>query len=75
MIDKDKSYRTRSGAKVRLYALDGYPGREIHGAFLQENGWKAWTWDSAGMSVTLNDWLGKNLSSTYKSPFDLVEDC
>jgi len=49
MIDKNKKYRTRDGREVRIYATDGEPGAEIHGAFHHPSGdWVAIAWDLCG---------------------------
>ena len=32
MIDKSKTYRTRDGREVRIYATDGERGLRVHGA-------------------------------------------
>ena len=36
MISKDKTYRTRDGREVRIYATDGVGSCAIHGAVLSE---------------------------------------
>lgn len=45
MIDKSKSYRTRDGREVRIYATDGEHGQTIHGAIKhEEDGWQFRIW-------------------------------
>ena len=42
-------YKTRSGLKARIYAVDGVGGAVIHGAVLQQtNGWNQFTWYRGG---------------------------
>ena len=36
MIDKSKTYRTRDGREVRIYATDGVGDQAIHGAVLTD---------------------------------------
>jgi len=48
MIDKSKTYRTRDGREVRIYATDGNAPYCIHGAVLNEDGWTAEGWLSNG---------------------------
>lgn len=48
MISKDKTYRTRDGREVRIYATDGSGSRPIHGAVNRNNRWVAHTWESNG---------------------------
>ena len=47
MISKDKTYRTRDGREVRIYATDGDNGGIIHGAVFS-NGWQFRLWYSDG---------------------------
>ena len=48
MISKDKTYRTRDGREVRIYATDGSGSRPIHGAINSNGYWVAHTWGSDG---------------------------
>ena len=48
MISKDKTYRTRDGREVRIYATDGNPDWPIHGAVLAPYGWSAEMWTLEG---------------------------
>ena len=48
MIDKNKTYRTRDGREVRIYATDGYPSLTVHGAIKLEDGWEIVAWRSDG---------------------------
>ena len=48
MISKDKTYRTRDGREVRIYATDGNPDWPIHGAVLAPHGWSAEMWNASG---------------------------
>ena len=36
MIDKSKTYRTRDGREVRIYATDGYSHYPVHGAIMHD---------------------------------------
>lgn len=51
MIDPKKTYRTRDGREVRIYAVDGLSVGQIHGAV--NNGrahWVATEWERDGSS-------------------------
>lgn len=48
MISKDKTYRTRDGREVRIYATDGYTNFPVHGAVKQEEGWMPLQWRKEG---------------------------
>jgi hypothetical protein len=43
MISKDKTYRTRDGREVRIYATDGHETYPIHGAIMDQ-GWCPHHW-------------------------------
>ena len=45
MIDINKTYRTRDGREVRIYATDGGSRYSIHGAVSMDDGWfpRQWT--------------------------------
>ena len=48
MISKDKTYRTRDGREVRIYATDGGMWPIIHGAIKTTDGWLLTGWYSDG---------------------------
>lgn len=48
MIDKSKTYRTRDGREVRIYATDGAAELTVHGAVKLEDGWEVCGWRSDG---------------------------
>jgi hypothetical protein len=49
MIDPSKTYRTRDGREVRIYAVDGYGHYPVHGAYnLGDNDWQACCWTETG---------------------------
>jgi len=49
MIDKNRTYRTRDGREVRIYATDGDgSGSAIHGAIKNFYGWVATVWNPDG---------------------------
>ena len=48
MIDPKKTYRTRDGREVRIYAVDGRPGLTVHGAIKRGDGWEVCGWRSDG---------------------------
>ena len=51
MISKDKTYRTRDGREVRIYATDGGQAYNVHGAVHHiALGWICHTWLSNGRS-------------------------
>jgi hypothetical protein len=50
MIDKNRTYRTRDGREVRIYATDGVDDQSIHGAVKDNNnGWILHAWYSDGV--------------------------
>lgn len=50
MISKDKTYRTRDGREVRIYATDGGGDYPVHGAILGHDGWQHFMWRGNGKS-------------------------
>lgn len=48
MIDPKKTYKTRSGDDVRIYAVDGDEEMPVHGAILTKHGWKVSSWARDG---------------------------
>ena len=52
MIDKDRTYRTRDGHEVRIYATYGQEDWPIHGAILKSFGWSSECWTKDGSSLT-----------------------
>ena len=48
MIDKNKTYKTRYGDKVRIYATDGRGDYPVHGAILEDGEWGSQTWTIDG---------------------------
>jgi len=49
MINKDRTYRTRDGREVRIYATDGGQcGTLIHGAVFDNASWGSLVWNSDG---------------------------
>jgi hypothetical protein len=48
MISKDKTYCTRGGREVRIYATDGGDGTAIHGSFKEGDRWQIVNWKSDG---------------------------
>ena len=48
MISKDKTYRTRDGREVRIYATDGGGEYPVHGSVKTNDGWRPRTWVSNG---------------------------
>jgi len=64
MIDPNKTYQTRDGHAVRIYATDGVDPYPVHGAFYSHDneGWDPDTWTEDG----------KFLVDTFDS-LDLVE--
>ena len=47
-IEVGKSYKTRNGRQVRIYAIDGSSGQPVHGATLSGGEWSSQTWDVQG---------------------------
>ena len=63
MISKDKTYKTRDGREVRIYATDGEHGELIHGAIKdKEYGWQSKLWFANG-----------HYHDDEESPLDLIE--
>lgn len=44
MIDKNKTYKTRDGREVRIYAVDVKDEWPVHGAVRNEDGWHPVAW-------------------------------
>jgi hypothetical protein len=61
MISMDKTYRTRSGNEVRIYATDGEGLYCVHGAVKDPAGWAICCWMPEGSQTVL------------EGPFDLIE--
>jgi hypothetical protein len=62
MISKDKTYRTRDGREVRIYATDaGTSARPIHGAVRSGTFW------------SIHCWWGDGSAGTEASDLDLIE--
>jgi hypothetical protein len=54
MIDINKTYRTRDGREVRIYATDGIGHQSVHGAYRDVNGaWSMWLWSKEGVGTVL----------------------
>ena len=51
MIDKNKTYRTRDGREVRIYAVDGLEPFSVHGAMKGGNRWVSNNWTSEGFHM------------------------
>jgi hypothetical protein len=56
MISKDKTYRTRDGREVRIYATDGFGDAPIHGAFKRQDDWDCICWTENGVCVFNPSW-------------------
>jgi hypothetical protein len=63
MISKDKTYRTRDGREVRIYATDGDNWSPIHGAIKEKSGWCFCVWHEDGSYI----------DSMLKQSNDLIE--
>lgn len=65
MIDKSKTYRTRSGNEVRIYATDGSGRKSVHGAYFDTfvKGWISLVWTEYGKVDGYQD----------LQPLDLIE--
>ena len=64
MISMDKTYRTRDGREVRIYAVDGGGKQPIHGSVKNEDGsWKPISCCSGG-----TQW-----GERIKNDYDLIE--
>ena len=65
MIDKSKTYRTRSGNDVRIYATDGNGRKSVHGAYFDTyvKGWISLVWTEYGKVDGYQD----------LQPLDLIE--
>lgn len=48
MIDKNKTYKTRDGREVRIYAVDGGGAFPVHGAFGDDGAWSVARWTKGG---------------------------
>jgi len=54
-IEVGKTYYTRDGKEVRVYATDGGYATPIHGAELQREGWVARQWEKDGTHIQNSD--------------------
>ena len=64
MIDKNRTYRTRNGYEVRIYATDGGHVKCVHGAYSTGDGfWVSTTWTAEG----------KRDSYSACNAYDLIE--
>ena len=61
MIDINKKYRTRAGAEARIYAVDGFGSRCVHGAYKSPTGWVGSCWQQDG------------IQSVFEGHYDLIE--
>ena len=61
MIDINKKYRTRAGAEARIYAVDGFGPRCVHGAYKSPTGWVGSCWQRDGTQMV------------HAGPYDLIE--
>lgn len=48
MISMDKEYRTRDGREARIYATDGKPPFQVHGAVKHNGAWTNESWTLNG---------------------------
>jgi hypothetical protein len=64
MIDPKKTYRTRDGHEVRIYAVDSGGAKPVHGAIRNNELWDFHCWSSLGY------WA---LVSGAETPLDLIE--
>jgi hypothetical protein len=63
-IDMSRSYKTRDGREVRIYATDGGEPLPVHGAYYSDNGWHPVSWREDGMF---------NMALNTHSIMDLIE--
>jgi len=63
VIDITKTYRTRCGYPVRIYATDGVGAFCVHGAYCEGEDWIFCTWTIEGQSSLWNK----------ETPLDLIE--
>ena len=62
MIDINKTYKTRDGREVRIYATDCGPSEPVHGAYKSGEDWLNNSWNLNGKFI-----------SNKTSEFDLIE--
>jgi len=62
MIDKNKTYRTRDGREVRIYATDAGGSRPVHGSVACDESWNVFCWLPDG-----------SYSKNGKTECDLIE--
>lgn len=56
MIEMGKTYRTRDGREVRIYAENGEPDYPIHGAIKFDRGWVVNCWEESGSDGSREEW-------------------
>lgn len=49
MIDPSKTYKTKDGCPVRIYAVDGADSFPIHGAYFSVGSWWPAAWNPSGI--------------------------
>jgi hypothetical protein len=62
-IDKNKTYRTKDGKEVRIYAIEGTKNFAIHGAYKEYGSWQIDEWTE----------MGRYCDDSKDSVFDLIE--
>ena len=68
-IEVGKTYYTKCGKKVRIYATDGTDNLYIHGAVLESTGWDAQQWLKDG-SIVFNTYYSLNITHEEWEPAD-----
>jgi len=66
-IDIKKTYKTRDGHKVRIYAVDGGDRYPVHGAYWNDesNFWESGTWSAHGVFyLRVDEWSNLDLVKT-----------
>ena len=74
-INKDRTYTTRDGRAVRIYATDGDGKHTVHGAVKHDN-WMVNSWTKHGYHFSADDQCGNDLIEALKPngiPVDLPD--
>lgn len=61
MIDPKKTYRTRDGREVRIYAVDGAMEYNVHGAIKNHDGWDVASWMDDGSALSAHRFIDSDL--------------
>ncbi len=68
MIDITKTYKTRKGREVRIYATDGGGVYPVHGAIIYDGKWFSRRWTAKGATFSDHQHSSDDLIEVKSSP-------